>query len=80
MDSSPAVSDGIVYVGSIVYVGPIVYVGSDDDYLYALEVSTGDLVWRYKAGGDVNSSAAIAGGVVYVGSRNSYVYAIQTGP
>lgn len=38
MQSTPAIANGIVYFGS------------DDDYIYALNASTGTLVWRYQAG------------------------------
>ena len=62
--SSPAVADGVVYVGS------------DDGYVYTVDASSGDLRWRYETKGGVFSSPAVAGGVVYVGSRDGYVYAI----
>jgi outer membrane protein assembly factor BamB len=54
--SSPAVAAGVVYIGS------------KDDYVYALDASTGDLLWGYKTGSSVYSSPAVAGGVVYVGA------------
>ena len=38
--SSPAVANGVVYVGS------------DDDNLYALNASTGALLWKYTTGSD----------------------------
>ena len=55
---SPAVADGVVYVGS--------------HDLYALDASTGELLWRYEAGyhrGEivVGSSPVVSGGIVYVG-------------
>ena len=63
--SSPAVSGGVVYVGS------------RDAYLYALDASTGDLLWRYETGGSVVSSPAVSGGVVYVGSTDNRLYALD---
>ena len=64
--SSPAVADGVVYVGTRA------------NYVYALDSATGDLLWRYEAGGWVHSSPAVEGGVVYVGSRDNYVYALDS--
>ncbi len=63
VQSSPAVADGIVYVGS------------DDDRVYALSASSGALVWSYTTGSYVKSSPAVAGSTVYVGSDDGKVYA-----
>ena len=63
VDSSPAVADGVVYVGST------------DRYLYAFDAATGEEVWRVATGGFIISSPAVANGVVYVGSRDRYLYA-----
>ena len=63
--SSPAVSGGVVYVGS------------SDNRVYALDASTGDLIWSYETGDYVFSSPAVSGGVVYVGSRDNRVYALD---
>ena len=63
--SSPAVSGGMVYVGS------------NDGYVYALDASSGSLKWKYKTGDSVASSPAVSGGVVYVGSHDGYVYALD---
>ena len=41
VDSSPAVADGVVYVGS------------EDDNVYALNASTGAKLWSYATGSDV---------------------------
>jgi outer membrane protein assembly factor BamB len=65
VESSPAVADGVVFVGS------------DDWKVYALNASTGALVWNYTTGGYVYSSPAVAGGVVYVGSLDDRVYALN---
>jgi outer membrane protein assembly factor BamB len=64
VESSPAVADGIVFVGS------------DDGKAYALNVSTGAPIWNYTTGVAVKSSPAVAGGTVYVGS-DSAVYALN---
>jgi len=65
VDSSSAVANGVVYVGS------------DDDYVYALNAATGALVWEYPTGGAVFSSPAVANGVVYVDSEDHNVYALN---
>ena len=55
--SSPAVADGIVYVGSF------------DRYLYAVNATDGSKVWSFKTGGTIFTSPAVANNVVYIGSR-----------
>ena len=59
MDSSPAVSNGVVYVGSY------------DKNLYAIDAMTGAEKWRFKTGNYVGSSPAVSNGVVYVGSDDN---------
>jgi outer membrane protein assembly factor BamB len=54
--SSPAVVNGVVYVGS------------DDNNVYALNATTGAKVWNYTTDSYVYSSPAVVNGVVYVGS------------
>jgi glucose dehydrogenase len=63
--SSPAVANGVVYVGSF------------DNNVYALNATTGANVWTFTTGGNVESSPAVANGVVYVGSWDGNVYAIN---
>jgi outer membrane protein assembly factor BamB len=62
VDSSPAVANGVVYVGS-------------GRRVYALKASTGAKLWNYTTGDLVDSSPAIANGVVYVASFDNSVYA-----
>ncbi len=62
--SSPAVANGVVYVGS------------DDDNVYALNASTGALLWNTRRGLMSKSSPAVANGVVYVGSNDASLYAL----
>ena len=48
--SSPAVANGIVYIGS------------DDHKIYALNAETGALIWNYTTGGDVQGPLIVPGG------------------
>src|ERR1700674_1365913 len=64
-ESSPAVANGVVYVGSA------------DGNLYALNARTGARLWNYPTGTTVGSSPAVANGVVYVGSDDSNLYAFR---
>jgi outer membrane protein assembly factor BamB len=63
--SSPAVSNGVVYVG--------------DGYgvLYAVDALTGTEMWRFKTIGFVYSSPTVSNGVVYIGSNDKNLYAID---
>jgi outer membrane protein assembly factor BamB len=63
--SSPAISDGILYVGS------------SDHFLYALDAATSVLKWKFKTGGRITSSPAVAAGLVYFGSFDSNFYAVD---
>jgi outer membrane protein assembly factor BamB len=67
VDSSPAVVNGVVYVGS------------EDGNVYAINAATGAAVWAapFPTGGAVFSSPAVVNGVVYVGSEDGNVYAIN---
>ncbi len=56
--SSPAVANGVVYVGS------------NDYNLYALDAKTGALLWKYTTRYPVLASPAVANGLVYVGCED----------
>lgn len=66
VESSPAVANGTVYVGS------------DYGAVYALDAATGHLRWSSLTQGGVVSSPVVAGNVVYVGSEDDNVYALDT--
>lgn len=69
--TTPAVADGVVYIG-------IAESGDDSyGYMYALNAQTGAFLWKYKTGGGVYSSAAVANGVVYFGSDDKNIYALD---
>jgi outer membrane protein assembly factor BamB len=61
--SSPAVVNGVVYIGS--------------DKLYAFDAVTGTTLWTAKTAGYVESSPAAVNGVVYVGSDDGNLYAFD---
>ncbi len=69
VESSPAVANGVVYVGS------------DDRKLYAFPASCGTSnatctpLWHGTTGGAVRSSPAVVNGVVYVASNDGNLYA-----
>lgn len=69
VNSSPAVVDGTVYIGS------------SDRHVYALKANSGDKLWRFETTGSVHSSPAVVNGGIYVGSgfldaEDTHVYAI----
>jgi len=65
VDSSPAVANGIVYVGT------------DGHRVVAYKATSGKLLWKVVTGGEVLSSPTVAGGVVYVGSADGHLYALK---
>jgi len=67
MVAVPAVANGIVYVSA------------DYSGIYALDSTTGALVWHVDTGGDNYYSPAVANGVVYFASGNNTMYAFDAG-
>ncbi len=73
VDSSPATTGGVVYVGS------------SDGFLYAYSVGCGtnaaacSPIWKGATGGAVTSSPAVSLGYVFVGSADGKVYAFKVG-
>lgn len=63
--SSPAIVDGVVYVGS------------SDGNVYAVDAATGVAKWSFATGDVVHASPAVVNNVVYVGSWDSYFYALD---
>ena len=64
--SSPAVDEGLVFVGST------------DWNVYALDARTGWAVWRCRTNNALISSPAISEGCLYIGSVDGNLYAIET--
>ena len=63
--SSPAVVNGVVYVGS------------EDNNVYAINALTGVKLWNYTTGGYLRSSPAVVNDVVYIASSDRNIYAIN---
>ncbi len=64
--SSPAIYQGSAIVGT-----------SDGLFLHAMDVNTGDELWRFETGDRVFSSPAVSGGVVYVGVHSGRFLALD---
>jgi outer membrane protein assembly factor BamB len=65
VQSSPAVVNGVVYVGSA------------GGSMHAFNATTGASLWTAGSSSPVNSSPAVVDGVVYVGANNDRVYAFD---
>lgn len=65
VDSSPAVVDGVLYVGNM------------NGNLLALDASSGAYLWDYNAGASIHSSPAVDGGKVFFLSVNGVMHAVD---
>ncbi len=62
VESSPAIADGRVFVGS------------NDGRFYVLNLSNGAKVWEFNAGAPLSASPAIAKGRIVIGSQDGRLY------
>ncbi|MCA1562533.1 MAG: PQQ-binding-like beta-propeller repeat protein, partial [Acidobacteria bacterium] len=67
IESSAAIADGTVFVGS------------QTGELHAVALADGSLKWKYKASADGigESSPAVAGGLVYIGDLSGVLHAVD---
>jgi len=63
--SSPAIANGMVYVGST------------DHNLYAIDLQNGTLKWKFESKSRITSSPAVSGGAVFFGSYDGNFYALD---
>jgi outer membrane protein assembly factor BamB len=63
--SSPTIADGVLYFGDT------------DNYVYALNATTGTFLWRFQTSDQVWDSASVADGAVYIGSNDGNLYAFH---
>jgi outer membrane protein assembly factor BamB len=71
--ASPAVGNGIVYLG---FMNPPPCRGTAPSFLAALDTRTGRTLWRFRAG-VIETPPLLAGGRVYFGSWDHRVYAVD---
>jgi outer membrane protein assembly factor BamB len=62
--SAPTIANGIVYFGN------------DDGVLFALDLESGEELWRWQTGNGIESAVAALDGVVFVTSTDGTLYAI----
>jgi len=65
--TSPAVADGVVYIGSL------------DGHLYAIDQDTGKEKWKFKSSRPIASSPAVERGTLYFVSSAGALVALDTG-
>ncbi len=62
---TPAIEDGLVYIGSY------------DNNLYALDAKSGKFVWKYATDGGIVSKPVITDGAVFFGSEDKNLYVVS---
>lgn len=65
LSSSPIEHDGSIYVGS------------KDSCVYAINVSDGTVLWKFKTGDMIRSTPAIDEELLYIGSWDHFMYALN---
>ncbi len=65
IESSPAVVDGVVYVGG------------HAKRMHAIDQTTGELKWEFKVGGWVRASPSVVNGVVFFGADDNKFYSVD---
>ncbi|WP_298713871.1 PQQ-binding-like beta-propeller repeat protein [Chitinophaga sp.] len=69
------------FLSSPIANGRHVYFGSSDSCIYAVNIATGKLAWKFRTRGPVHGSVAFSDNTVIAGSWDTYLYALdaQTG-
>lgn len=69
------------YSSNPLVVNGVVYAGNRDGYMYAIgaqgSAQQGQLIWRFKAGGPIFTSAAYNNGTIYFAARDNFAYALD---
>lgn len=70
LTSSPAIANGVVYIGSRDEDG------TENNAIHAVDQKTGKLLWQVKADAQIQASPAVENGIVYASSIRGTLYAI----
>jgi outer membrane protein assembly factor BamB len=65
------------YVESGAVGGGLFIIGNNDGYVYALNVESGELTWKFKTGHRVWATPLIVADTVYIGSMDRNLYALN---
>jgi outer membrane protein assembly factor BamB len=73
-DMSPNRRDQRDTIGTPAITDDVVWIGSLDGNLYALDLFTGDELWRWNVGAPIASSPAASGHRIFVGASDGHLY------
>ncbi len=68
--SSPVIYENILYIGTAST--------QHENFLYALDIETGEKIWDFKIEDRFGASAAVEGGTVYIGDSGGNFYALDS--
>lgn len=71
------VDSGTFQYSTAFYQDNVLYVGCTDSYIYALNAENGNLLWKFKTNGPIESSVFVSGTTVFVGSDDDSFYALN---
>jgi hypothetical protein len=57
--------------------GNLVYAGNRDGFMYAVNITTGQLAWKYQTGAPIHFSAAYGNNTIYFASNDMHAYALN---
>lgn len=69
-------AEGPTYSSPVIS-GNIAYIGSQDNNIYAIDITTGSKKWSFMTGGAVDSSPAVSAGKLYAASKDGTVYCLD---
>jgi len=55
----------------------VVYTGSHDGNVYAIDIETSDILWKFETEGEIHSSPIVYENSLYFGSNDGYLYNID---